>query len=116
MNARQAYLELLNGNRITSKHFQIVKYVEMTELGYIQDDTKQYFGSLDTELYYEIYTEPKRKVRYAPVIFKGPYLDELCRSTALFTSEAKAIEWCQHPLVNGKFIQVDWDNAAEVEE
>jgi hypothetical protein len=112
-----AYLELLNGNKIRFGSWLPDSYLSMDDFGIIRtQDGSRYRISLSENDRYEIYTEPKRKVRYAPVIFKRPYPDELCRSTALFASEAEAIEWCKHPLVNGKFIQVDWDNAVEVEE
>jgi hypothetical protein len=118
MNARQAYLALLNGNKIRRQWYRDGVFIKMTEDGRVECSTggSEKLHTLIVADDYEIYTPPKRKVRYAPVIFKGPYSDELCRSTALFASEAEAIEWCKHPLVNGKFIQVDWDNAVEIEE
>ena len=65
MNARQAYLELLNGNRIRRHWYRDGVFIKMTEDGRVEDSTEKQHTLIVADDY-EIYTEPKRKVRYAP--------------------------------------------------
>lgn len=92
MNARQAYLELLNGNKIRRPWYEDGVFLKMTEDGRVECSTSiEKLHTLIVADDYEIYTEPpvpKRKVRYAPVLFRG--LNHVALSNVLYESKEKA--------------------------
>ena len=111
MNNREALKALIAGHKIRRTPWPKDQYIYLNVDGMIEAEDRKLTGFCFHNDLWEIYTEPKRKVKYAPAIARfsiDAYPERPCN---LYPSEEAA-----RNSLGAAFIQLDWANAVEVEE